>query len=168
MVRSGTCEIGFTWAVAQPDDLDTFPVCTDPSLVVVPEGHRLVGQSSVKISDLRGERMVAPLTSSTMRPVFDQLFHRHGIEPEVVAEAATNEMVLELVRAGVGCTVTFASSAAPVLGRSALGIQITDQPPNTFMLLIRSRQEPTPAAHAFCDVVLGRRLAEVPPSTFIE
>src|SRR5262249_38305639 len=130
LVRTGACDVGFTWGASVPEDLDGVPVLIDPSVAIVPEGHRLAGHSSVCIADLRGERMVAPLATSTMRPVFDALFRRHGVEPEVVAEAATDEMVLELVRAGVGCTVTFASSAAPVVGRGAVPLNIVDQPPN--------------------------------------
>jgi len=154
LVRSGACGVGFTLAGAVPDDLDSVAVLVDPSVVVVPEGHRLAGRGSVSIADLRGERMVAPLAMSTMRPAFDALFHRHDVEPEVVAEATTNEMVLELVRAGVGCTVTVASSAAAVLGRGALALEIIDQPPNQAVVVTRKRQDPTPAARAFRDLAV--------------
>ena len=156
LVRSGGCDAGFMWAATVPDDLDGVPVFVEPSVVVVPEGHRLAAQRSVRIADLRGERVVAPLATSTMRPVFDALFRRNGVKPEVVAEAATGEMVLELVRAGVGCTVTFASSAAAVVGRGALALGIVDQPANTFLLVTRTRQSPTPAARAFCDLAVQR------------
>ena len=156
LVRTGACEVGFTLAATVPDDLDGVPVVLDPSVVVVPVGHRLADRDSVCIGELSGERMVAPLATSTMRPVFDALFHRHGVEPDVVAEAATNEMVLELVRAGVGCTVTYASSAAAVLGRGALALGIVEQPLNTFLLVTRSRQNPTPAARAFGDLAVER------------
>jgi DNA-binding transcriptional LysR family regulator len=64
-------------------------------------------------------------------------------------------MVLELVRAGVGCTVTFASSAAAVLRRGALALEIADHPPNNFLLMTRSRQDPTPAARAFREVAVA-------------
>ncbi len=152
LVHSGACEVGFTWSDVLPDDLDGVVVAVDPSVVVVPAGHRLAGHAAVCIDDLRGERIVAPLTTSSMRPVFDALFRRHGVEPEVVAEAATNEMLLELVREGVGCTVTFASSAVSVVGRGALALELRDQPPNNFLLITRKRQDPTPAARAFCDL----------------
>jgi LysR family transcriptional regulator, nitrogen assimilation regulatory protein len=156
LVRSGTCEVGFTWAADIPEDLEAVPIMSDPSVVVVPEGHRLAARDGVRIEELTGERMVAPLTTSTMRPVFDALFLRHGVEPLVIAEAATNEMVLELVRAGVGSTVTFSSSAAPVLGRGARSLRITEQPLNRFQLITRARQEPTPAARALRAVALRR------------
>ncbi len=156
MLRTGACEVGFTWAATASDDLDAVAVAADPSVIVVPEGHRLAGRSSIRVGELGGERMVAPLADSTMRPVFDDLFRRNGVEPEVVAEAATNEMVLELVRVGVGCTVTFASSAAAVVGRGAFALQLEDHPPNYFLLVTRAREEPTPAARAFRDLAVDR------------
>jgi DNA-binding transcriptional LysR family regulator len=156
LVRSGACDVGFTWASHVTDELDSVAVLADPSVVVIPEGHRLAERKSVSIRDLEGERTVAPLTTSTMRPVFDALFRRHGVEPEVAAEAATNEMVLELVRAGVGCTVTFASSASAVIGRGAVTLKIVDQPPNNFVLVTRTRQDPTPAARALLDLAVER------------
>ena len=78
------------------------------------------------------------------------------MEPEVVAEAATNEMVLELVRVGVDCTVTFASGAAVVLGRGAATLELADQPPNRFLLVTRSGQTPTPPVSAFVDLAVAR------------
>jgi DNA-binding transcriptional LysR family regulator len=155
-VRSGASEVGFTWAADVPDDLDAVPVFSDASVVVVPDGHELAGRGAVRIEDLQGEGMVAPLASSTMRPVFDALFRRHGVEPRVVAEAATNEMVLELVRAGVGCTVTMASSAAAVTGRGSKALEVTDQPVNRFLLITRARQDPAPAARALRQVAIDR------------
>jgi len=80
------------------------------------------------------------------------LLRRHRVEAEVVAEAATAEMVVELVRAGVGSTVTFASSAAPVVGRGAIALAIDDAPEQTFLLVRRERQQPTPAARAFAEL----------------
>ena len=62
----------------------------------------------------------------------------------------------QLVRAGVGCTVTVASSAAAVLGRGALALEIIDQPPNQAVLVTRKRQDPTPAARAFRDLAVER------------
>jgi DNA-binding transcriptional LysR family regulator len=155
-VRSGRCEVGFTWAAEVPDDLDAVPVFSDPSVAVVPEGHRLAARREVRIEDLGAEAMIAPLASSTMRPVFDELFLRHGVQPNVVAEASTNEMVLELVRAGVGCTVTMASSADAVTRRGAVALGVIDQPENRFLLITRARQAPTPASAAFRQVALER------------
>jgi len=122
----------------------------------VPDGHRLANRDAVHIEDVLDERMVAPVATSPMRGLFDALFERHGGAPRVVAEAATNEMILELVRTGLGATVTFASSAALVVGRGAVALEIHEQPPTPFLLVTRTRQEPTPAVKAFRDLAWER------------
>jgi DNA-binding transcriptional LysR family regulator len=168
LVRTGTCELGFTWLSAVPDDLQATPAFVDPAVLVVPECHRLAGETSIDLSSLHGERIVASLVTSTMRPLFDNMFRSHGVEPNVVAEAATNEMTLELVRAGVGCTVTFASSVRPVLGRGVVTVAIVDDPGTTIQLVSRLRQEPTPAARAFGELVAKRFAGDARASTFFE
>jgi DNA-binding transcriptional LysR family regulator len=156
LVRSGACDLGFVWAGRVQDDLVGVRVFVDPGVVVVTEGHRLAGRSQVAMEDLEGERIVAPLERSVMRPLFDAVFRRHGFEPLIAAEAATNEMALELVRAGVGCAVTVASSVGPVAGRGAVAVPIADQPATDILLVTRARQDPTPAVSAFRDVAVER------------
>ena len=101
------------------------------------------------------ERIVAPLERSMMRPVFDAMFRRQGFEPRIVAEAATNDMALELARAGVGCTVTVSSSVGSVVGRGAVAVEIADQAPSEILLVSRRRQDPTPSARAFRDLAVA-------------
>jgi DNA-binding transcriptional LysR family regulator len=96
------------------------------------------------------------LATSTMRPIFDGVFLAHGVKPKVVAEAATNDMVLELVRAGVGCTITFASSVRAVLGRGVVALKLVAGEPTRIQLVTRLRQEPTPAARAFVELAAAR------------
>lgn len=156
LVRGGVCDLAITWNYRVPDDLEGIPILAIPSVAVVPKGHPLAGHRSICVADLGGERIVAPLATSRMRPAFDALFHRHGVQPRVVADAATNEMVLELVRAGVGCTVTVEPDAALVAGRGAVILEIEDQASNEVLLLMRTRQEPTPAARAFRDLTVER------------
>ena len=117
LVRSGACDVGLTSSPNVSDDLVGTQVFTDQGVIVVPAGHRLAGRSQITIADLAGERIVAPLERSMMRPLFDAVFRHGGVEPRIAAEVATNDMALELVRAGVGCAVTVASSVVPVDGR---------------------------------------------------
>ena len=90
-----------------------------------------------------------------MRPVFDAMFRHRGVEPQIAAEAATNDMALELARAGVGCAVTVSSSVGSVVGRGAVAVEIADQAPIE-ILLVRRRQDPTPSARAFRDLAVER------------
>jgi DNA-binding transcriptional LysR family regulator len=156
LVRSGACDVGLTWSTSISDDLIGTRVFVDQGVVVVPAGHRLAGYSQITLADLAGERIVAPLQRSMMRPLFDAVFRNGGVEPQIAAEAATNDLALELVRAGVGCAVTVASSVGPVAGRGAVAVAIVDQAPIETLLVMRSRQEPTPAARAFRDLAVER------------
>jgi DNA-binding transcriptional LysR family regulator len=169
LVRSGRCDVGFTWSATveaasrrvaasfpepTPSDLQSVPVFEDPSIVLVPEDHPLAARQSLRIVDLQGQRMVTPLESSIMQPVFSSGLRPWGVELNVVAQAATNEMLLELVRAGVGCTLTLASSAAPIVGRGAVALELVDHLVNVFLMVTRSRQDPTPAARVFCELAV--------------
>jgi DNA-binding transcriptional LysR family regulator len=156
LVRNGTCDVGFVWAGSLPDDLDSVGVFIDKGVVVVPDSHPFAGRSNIAIADLAGERIVAPLERSMMRPLFDAVFRHGGIEPQIVAEVATNVMALELVRAGVGCAVTVASSVGPVACRGAVAVEIFDQAPIETLLVMRRRQDPAPAARAFRDLAVER------------
>lgn len=159
MVRSGLCDAGFSWLRSVPADLRATPAFAEPSVVVFPEGHRLASATSIDLGCLRGEPIVGSLATSTMRPLFDGMFRSHGFEPNVIAEAATTEMTLELVRAGVGCTVTFASSVRAVLGRGVAVVEIAGVAPTTIALVTRARQEPTPAVRALTELAARRPAA---------
>ena len=138
------------------DDLIGTHVFTDQGVVVVPAGHPLACRSQITIADLAGERIVAPLERSMMRPLFDAVFRHGGVEPHITAEVATNDMALELVRAGVGCAVTVASSVGAVQSGGAVAVEIVDQAPIETLLVMRSRQDPTPAARAFRELAVER------------
>ena len=98
LVRSGACDVGLTSSTNVSDDLVGTQVFTDQGVIVVPAGHHLAGRSQITIADLAGERIVAPLERSMMRPLFDAVFRHGGVEPRIVVEVATNDMALELVR----------------------------------------------------------------------
>lgn len=155
-VRSGVCEVGLTWVSAGVEDLQAWPGVVDRAVVVLPQGHRLAGATTIDHNELEGERVIASLETSTMRPLFDSIFVSHGVKPKIVAEAATNEMVLELVRAGVGCTITFGSSVRPVVNRGVVTVPFEAPRPMDIQLVTRLRQEPTPAARALIELAAAR------------
>ena len=75
LVRSGVCDVGLTSSTNVSDDLIGIQVFTDQGVIVVPAGHPLADRTQITISDLAGERIVAPLERSMMRPF------RRGIPP---------------------------------------------------------------------------------------
>jgi DNA-binding transcriptional LysR family regulator len=151
-VRAGECEIGFIHSGHAPSDLVATPIAVERIGIVVPVGHRLDGCGPVSLLELSGEPLVGPLPTSPMRPLFDHLFRSAQVEPRVVVEAGTHEMMLELVRAGIGSTISSVSGAGPVLGRGAALVDLVPLNEAIVVLVIRKEQQPTPAAHAFRDL----------------
>jgi DNA-binding transcriptional LysR family regulator len=148
LVHGGACEVGFIHAEGIACDLITTPVAREQIVAVVPRGHRLEGRTSVSMEELVKERIVGPLPTSPLRTAFDDMFREASVEPNVVAEGATNEMMLELARAGVGCTIASRSSAAMVENRGAAVVEIVPSNSTTVVLAMRKDQQPTPAAQA--------------------
>jgi DNA-binding transcriptional LysR family regulator len=151
-VRAGESEIGFIHAGHAPPDLVSMPITVERIGIVVPSGHRLEGRGPVSLRELSREPLVGPLPTSPMRPLFDDMFRTAQVEPRVVVEAGTHEMMLELVRAGIGCTISSVSGAAPVIGRGAVVVDLVPLNEATVVLGMRKDQQPTPAARAFRDV----------------
>jgi DNA-binding transcriptional LysR family regulator len=154
-VRSGSCELGFTRDGPDHRDLKATPLGLEPPVLVVPDGHPLGNRASVTVQDLADERFVAPLADSALRPYFEASFAEAGFAPNVVAEAGTIEMVLELVRAGVGCAISSAMSTATIVGRGAIAVPL-DRPKLSKLVLIHRADQPlTPAARAFVELAAG-------------
>jgi DNA-binding transcriptional LysR family regulator len=153
LVRTGACEVGVMRQHRMPPELECTVIGSEHTVVVVPADHPLADRGAVTISDLADERLVAPLASSAMRPQFDDTFHRNGLEPNVVAEAAMNEMVLELVRAGTGSTIATASSVATVVGRGVVALDLIGHAESEVVLVTRAGQPLTPATRAFRDLL---------------
>jgi DNA-binding transcriptional LysR family regulator len=148
-VRAGACEVGFIHAGHATPDLLATLMTVERIAIVIPDGHRLTGSGPVSMQELADEPLVGPLPTSPMRPLFEEAFRAAQVEPRVVVEAATHEMMLELVRAGVGCTVSPVSSAATVLGRGVTLVDIAPTHEMTIVMVTRKDQQPTPAAQAF-------------------
>jgi DNA-binding transcriptional LysR family regulator len=148
-VRAGACEVGFIHAGHATPDLVATLMTVERINIVVPAGHRLAGSGPVSLQELAHEPLVGPLPNSPMRPLFEEAFRAARVEPRVVVEAATHEMMLELVRSGIGCTMSPVSSAATVLGRGANLVDILPTQEMTIVMVTRKDQQPTPAAQTF-------------------
>jgi DNA-binding transcriptional LysR family regulator len=165
-VRSGECDVGVTTLGVSPElpeDVQASPGFSETVVIAVPSNHPLADAQEARVADLRRERLVVPLESSTQRPLFNSMFAGAGVTPLVVAEVPTSEVALELVRAGVGCTVTFESAARPLAGRGVAIVPIAGRPSRLAHLVTRERQVPTPATAAFVAFAAARYHRERTP-----
>jgi DNA-binding transcriptional LysR family regulator len=156
LVRSGECELGIMRVGQVPADLEVVPVASESPVLVVPATHRFAGRAAVSLSELDHEPVVSPTSTSPIRKLFDEVFAAAGVTLTTVAEADHFETALELVRAGVGCTLAPADSAAPVLGRGAVAVPVEGLTATVLGVVTRRGQPLAPAAAAFRALATAR------------
>lgn len=83
-------------------DIETRVLRRQSALCAVPADHRLAGRGSVRIEDLAGERLVAPVANTSYRLIFDRALLGAGIQPDIRLEARTQHGICALVAAGAG------------------------------------------------------------------
>lgn len=83
-------------------NLVTKPAFQIRGIILLPPGHRLLGQSSVSLDDLRGEPLVTMPRNSGMRSTLEPIFDRHNFHPQVVFESNNLKMITQAVQSGFG------------------------------------------------------------------
>lgn len=103
-LRDGRADVGFVFLPIDERGLRVEEVDTAPTLVVLPEGHRLARQEAVPLGELAEEPHV--MWARDVAPgVYDNYVracHAAGFAPHVVQEIRQMESLLGLVSAGLG------------------------------------------------------------------
>ncbi|MEO7122073.1 MAG: LysR family transcriptional regulator [Lacisediminihabitans sp.] len=126
-----------------------------PLELVVPVGHRLAGRRKVTLPELENERFVDFPTGYGNRALTDRAFDSAGIGREVVIEIASILAAADYIRHGLGIALLPRGTATlrdDVVSVNVRGSDL-DWP---ISLAVPSNRNPTAAARAFEDRVLGR------------
>src|SRR3954464_9269726 len=84
-VLSGKADLGIaTEGLSQFPDLVSFPCYRWSHLIVVPDGHPLLGQSPVKLADLADYPLITYDLGFTGRSHIDAAFAQAGVKPDIV------------------------------------------------------------------------------------
>ncbi|MEU4294819.1 LysR family transcriptional regulator [Kribbella sp. NPDC026596] len=87
-------------------DLEAVPLEAEPVMLAVATSHRLAQADSVTLDQLEGERFVEPPAQWTIREVVDIAFRQAGLTRRIACEVNEWTMLIDLVAAGVGVTLT--------------------------------------------------------------
>lgn len=161
-LQGGAQDVGFlrldeSMATAQrAEGLHLEPVWHEPFVVALPERHRLAEQSAIALPELASEDFVF-LPRARSPNIYDQvmtLCREAGFSPRIVQEASLTQTILALVAAGLGVTITPASSQSQpppgLLFRPIAGATCETQ-----MLAVWRAQDPSPTLGAFVEAVRG-------------
>jgi DNA-binding transcriptional LysR family regulator len=119
-LRDGRIEIGFVRLPVEEGGLVVETIQHEPLVAVLPARHRLARRSTVRLSALRGDRLIM-FPRETAPGYYDLLLaacRRAGFTPRVFHEPGSIQTNLGLVSAGIGVTLMPASIRS--LGRSGV------------------------------------------------
>ena len=102
-VISGKADIGIaTEGLSQFKELVSFPCYTWSHVLVVPQGHPLLGLEQVGLADLATWPLITYDVGFTGRGHIDDAFRQAGIEPDIVLTAMDSDVIQQYVALGMG------------------------------------------------------------------
>ncbi|WP_443114043.1 CysB family HTH-type transcriptional regulator [Herbaspirillum seropedicae] len=102
-VISGKADIGIaTEGLSQFKELVSFPCYTWNHVIVVPQGHPLLGLEQVTLEDLGTWPLITYDVGFTGRGHIDEAFRQAGIEPDIVLTAMDSDVIQQYVSLGMG------------------------------------------------------------------
>ncbi|WP_075257703.1 CysB family HTH-type transcriptional regulator [Herbaspirillum camelliae] len=105
-VISGKADIGIaTEGLSQFKELVSFPCYTWNHVIVVPQGHPLLGLEQVTLEDLGTWPLITYDVGFTGRGHIDEAFRQAGIEPDIVLTAMDSDVIQQYVSLGMGVGV---------------------------------------------------------------
>ena len=110
-LKKGEAELGIAAEIDEAwDRLDVWPLFTENFELVVGDGHRLAGRSSIELEDLRSEQLLARTFCEHARRISASL-REHGIEHG--HEISSERDLIELVEADIGVAMVPHTSPLP-------------------------------------------------------
>lgn len=146
-LADGSSDVAFNRLPIAVPDVDTVVLFVEPLVAIVPLGHRLATRAAVTAQDLVGEPMGLRRGSDETRRAFWTLAEHTGGAGRVV-ETRSHTEELELVAAGLICSISAAASARATPHRGVRFIPIDDVPGSTVAVGWR-RDHRTPLVEQF-------------------
>ncbi len=104
-VADGAADIGIMDQPPAHAGLRIHPLRRAVAHVILPATHILAGQSTLSVSDLIEEPLIALPRRFSTRSLVDQAFREKGAEPKIVVECDTSVFAVELVRRHIGIAI---------------------------------------------------------------
>jgi DNA-binding transcriptional LysR family regulator len=156
-LADGSTDVALVRLPVNNPDIDTVPLFQEPLVVALATGHRFAGRASLMVQDILDEPIVIVRTTDRAwqsRWLLDE--HRNGKPPGSVTYATSQTEELEIVAAGLACSVTVAAAARYLSHPGVSYVPLLDATPSVLALAWR-RDARTPPVDQFRDIALRVR-----------
>lgn len=128
-VREGAVDLALIGAAGRPpQDLDGWPVVSEPLVAAVPSDHPLAAREEITLAELCGEPVICLPPGTGVRAVLDRTAAEHGLCPAVALQASAPDAVIDLALRGLGVAVLSRSMVAERTDLRALSLTGADLP----------------------------------------
>ncbi len=103
-LKQAEIDIAITYDLHLPPGIEFVPLASLPPHVLVSENHHLAQRASVDLAELAAEPMIF-LDLPLSRQYFNALYHHEGLQPNIYARTAEQEVVRTMVANGYGYTL---------------------------------------------------------------
>ncbi len=145
-------DIGVMPEYIEDSRLHALPYIKDQIVMLVPRGHEWARRSSIRFTELNGQRLVLREKGSNTRAVFEQAMRRHEIQPGTLLEIGSREGVREAVAAGLGIGFISASEVGHDSRLSSLRVRDAVLNITEYFICLKESY-PMPAVRAFFELL---------------
>ncbi|MGB4347871.1 MAG: CysB family HTH-type transcriptional regulator [Burkholderiaceae bacterium] len=138
-VLSGKADVGIaTEGLAQFDGLASFPCYEWHHVVVVPEAHPLLANTSLKLEELAQWPLITYDQGFTGRGHIDEAFRSKGLETDIVLTAMDSDVIQQYVALGMGVGIVASMAVGANLNAGLRAIEANHLfAPNTTRVAVR-------------------------------
>jgi DNA-binding transcriptional LysR family regulator len=112
-VRSGRAHLGIACLDTMPRDLAIEPFTRVGQTLALPRKHPLAARRSVRLKDLNGADLIVPPSGRPHRMMLSQMLQSAQVPWQAAVEASGWELMLHLVKLGMGLAVVNACCRIP-------------------------------------------------------
>jgi DNA-binding transcriptional LysR family regulator len=148
-LRDGIVDVGFV--TLPSDEFDTTRIAEDEMLAVLPAGHALAAQSSVRPAQLAGSPFI--MSTGGCEPAIEQILSDSSVDVRFrIREVQT---ILDMVARAAGVSIK-PTLALPEQLPDGIIVRLLEPPqPRVIGLAVRKRSDATPATRAFLRIAMG-------------
>jgi len=119
-------DVGVLAQLVKDDRFLSVPFSRHPVGIFTSTTHRFARRRSIRLAELQGERMILREHGSTTRKALELALQKAGVEPDVVMEISSREVIREAVSQGIGIAAVSTVEFVPGPGLHMVSISDSD------------------------------------------